>query len=140
MINNIEELEKTIEKDTHLSFDAYKELREPAVNIVINDYAVKLIEEARARGEELTLYKAREIAKKEIPATFVPEWMKNLRISANIAGTELCYLEALRSSLDRIEELLHCVFERQIDAYINRHANDFSQEVTANDESDKRSE
>ena len=130
MINNIEELEKTIERKVHLSFDEYQTMREPAINIVINDYAVKLVEAAKKAGEELTMPEARAIAKREIPAAFVPEWMKNLRINANIAGTELCYLEGLKSALERIEDLLRCVFEKQIDEYIDRHANDFKAENT----------
>ena len=129
MINNIDELEKTIEKNTALSFDEYQAIREPSVNIIVNDYAVKLVEQAKERGEELTLKDAKEIAKREIPAAFVPEWMKNLRISANIAGTELCYLEGLRSALERIEDLLRVVFEERIDEYIDRHADDFKAEV-----------
>ena len=129
MINNISELENTIERRVELPFDEYQAIREPAVNVVINDYAVKLIEAARSKGEELTIEEAREIAKKEIPAAFVPEWMKNLRINANIAGTELCYLEGLKAALERIEELIRCVFEKQIDEYIDRHANDFKTDV-----------
>jgi hypothetical protein len=86
------------------------------------------LERAKENGEEMTLAEAKERAKKEIPATFVPEWMKNLRINANIAGTELVYLEGLASSLGRIEDLLQAVFEKQIDAYVQRHAKDIKRE------------
>ena len=133
MINNLDELEKTAERNTSLSFEEYSEIREPAVNIVINDYAVKLMEKAKESGNELTLEEARVIAKREIPATFVPEWMKNLRINANMAGTELCYLEAIKSSLERLEELLYVAFEEKISDYAIRHAGDFRREGMTND-------
>lgn len=134
MIENIDELERTIEKNCALPFEAYAAIREPAVNVVVNDYAVKIIEAAKAEGKEITLDEAREMAKKELPAAFVPEWMKNLRISANIAGTELCYLEALKSGIERIETLLTVAFDKQIDEYYARHANDFKREGAVDDE------
>lgn len=128
MINNLKSLELTMEQNKDLTFEEYQQIREPAVNIIVNDYACKLVEIAQEKGETLTLAEAKERAKKEIPATFVPEWMKNLRINANIAGTELVYLEGLASSLGRIEDLLQAVFEKQIDAYVQRHAKDFKRE------------
>ena len=76
----------------------------------------------------MSLAEAKEIAKQEIPTAFIPEWMKNLRISANIAGTELVYLESISSNLLRLEELLSVALEPQIQAYIERHQNDFKRE------------
>ena len=128
MINNLKTLELTIEQNKNLTFEEYQQMREPAVNVIVNDYACKLLERAKENGEEMTLAEAKERAKKEIPATFVPEWMKNLRINANIAVTELVYLEGLASSLGRIEDLLQAVFEKQIDAYVQRHAKDIKRE------------
>ena len=130
MINNIDELEKTAQRNVALGFEEYSAIREPAVNIVVNDYAVKLMEKAKETGEDISLEEAREIAKREIPATFVPEWMKNLRINANMAGTELCYLEAIKSGLERLEELLYVAFEDKISDYAIRHAGDFKRENT----------
>ena len=134
MINNIDELERTIEKNTILPFDEYAAIREPAVNVIINDYAIKIIEKAGVEGQKLTFEEARKIAKEEIPAAFVPEWMKNLRISANIAGTELCYLEAIKSAIERIETIMTVAFDKEIDEYYVRHANDIKREVTTNEE------
>lgn len=128
MINNLKSLEMTVEQNKDLTFEEYQQIREPAVNVIINDYACKLMEKAKENGEEISLAEAKERAKKEIPAAFVPEWMKNLRISANIAGTELVYLEGISSSLGRMEDLLQAVFEEQIDAYVKRHAKDFKRE------------
>ena len=125
-MNNLKDLEKTIEKNAHLSFDEYRAIREPAINAVINDYAAKIVE----NNPEITLAEAKEIAKTEIPTTFVPEWMKNLRISANIAGTELCYLEALNGTLSRIEELLTIVFEKPIEKYLTRAAQSIRRETS----------
>lgn len=123
-MNNLTDLEKTIEKNAHLSFEDYRAIREPAINAVINDYAAKIVE----NNPEITLAEAKEIAKKEIPAAFVPEWMKNLRIAANIAGTELCYLEALNGTLGRIEEILSIVFEKSIERHLAEIANSFHAE------------
>ena len=113
--------------NAHLTFDEYAAMKEPAVNVIVNDYAVKLIEDAKKRGEDLTIAKAREIAKKEIPATFVPEWMKNLRVGANIAGTELAYLEGVKQSLDGVTELLSIIVDGggYLDTYVAKHAHDF---------------
>ena len=124
----MKELELTIEQNKHLTFEEYQAIREPAYNIIINDYACKLVERAKENGEELSLAEAKEIAKTEIPTAFIPEWMKNLRISANIAGTELVYLESISSNLLRLEELLSVALEPQIQAYIERHQNDFKRE------------
>ena len=135
MINNLDELERTTERNVPLSFEEYIAIREPAVNIVINDYAHRMIEAEKEKGEStLTFEEAKEIAKKEIPAGFVPEWMKNLRVSANIAGTELCYLEALKGTLDRIEELLHIVFEEKIEEHLTKLAESFRREENNNAE------
>ena len=54
--------------------------------------------------------------------------MKNLRISANIAGTELCYLEALNGTLTRIEELLSVVFADDVDKHLTELAQSFRRE------------
>lgn len=123
-MNNLTDLEKTIEKNAHLTFDDYRAIREPAINAVINDYAVKIVE----NNPEISLEEAKEIAKDEIPAAFIPEWMKNLRISANIAGTELCYLEALNGTLGRIEEILSIVFGKSIERHLTEIANSFHAE------------
>lgn len=123
-MKNLSELEQTMRNNTLLSFEEYAAIREPAYNIIINDYATKLMKKAKDEGVEITRKEAEEIARKEIPTNYVPEWMTNLRISANIAGTTLCYLEGLKSSLERIEDLLRVVHEEDIDAYIDRHAND----------------
>lgn len=128
MITNIEHLEKTIEQNKDLTFEEYKQMREPSYNVIINDYAVKLVERAKENDEALSLAEAKERAKKEIPTEFIPEWMKNLRINANIAGTELVYLEALNSGLARIEEIMSAVFEKQIAEYVERHSKDFKRE------------
>lgn len=127
-MKDLKELELTIEQNKHLSFEEYKAIREPSYNVIINDYACKLVERAKENGEELSLAEAKEIAKTEIPTAFIPEWMKNLRISANIAGTELVYLESISSNLLRLEELLSVALEPQIQAYIERHQNDFKRE------------
>lgn len=128
MINNVEHLERTIENNANLTFDEYKEMREPSYNAIVNDYAVKVMERAKENGKEMSLEEAKARAKKEIPLEFIPEWMRNLRINANIAGTELVYLEALASGLSRIEEILSAVFEREIAEYVNRHSKDFKRE------------
>ena len=127
-MKDLKELGLTIEQNKHLSFEEYKAIREPSYNVIINDYACKLVERAKENGEELSLAEAKEIAKQEIPTAFIPEWMKNLRISANIAGTELVYLESISSNLLRLEELLSVALEPQIQAYIERHQNDFKRE------------
>lgn len=124
-MKTIETIEKTAEKDVYLSFEEYAAMKEPAVAVIVNDYAAKLVDAAKKRGDELSMEAAREIAKSEIPAGFVPEWMKNLRVSANIAGTELCYLEGIRMQLEGITELLHIAVDDKIDAYIERHRGDF---------------
>jgi hypothetical protein len=124
-MTTLDTLQRTAENNVHLTFEEYAALREPAVVAVINDYAAKLIDAAKKAGEALTLDDAREIARKQIPSTFVPEWMKNLRISANIAGTELCYLEGIKQQLEGISELLQIAIDDKIDAYIERHAGDF---------------
>lgn len=123
-MTNIENLEKTMENHVAMSFEEYRQMREPAVNVIVNDYAAKLID----ADPSLTLETAREIAKKEIPCTFVPEWMKNLRISANIAGTELCYLEAIVGALGRIEEILSIAFSEKIEEHLTELSESFRRE------------
>lgn len=123
-MTNIENLEKTMENHVAMSFEEYRQMREPAVNVIVNDYAAKLID----ADPSLTLETAREIAKKEIPCTFVPEWMKNLRISANIAGTELCYLEAIVGALGRIEEILSIAFGEKIEEHLTELSESFRRE------------
>lgn len=121
----VSDLEATALNRVNLSFEEYQAMKTTAVNAVVNDYAVNMMKKAKADGREMTMEEALEAAKNEIPAAFVPEWMKNLRIGANLAGTEVCYLEAVRKELEDISDLLRCVFETQIDEYANRHANDF---------------
>lgn len=123
-MTNIENLEKTMKNHVAMSFEEYRQMREPAVNVIVNDYAAKLID----ADPSLTLETAREIAKKEIPCTFVPEWMKNLRISANIAGTELCYLEAIVGALGRIEEILSIAFGEKIEEHLTELSESFRRE------------
>lgn len=133
----IKDLERVVSANVHLSFEDYAAMREPAVNAIVNDYACKLIEAAKANGKELALDDAREIAKNEIPAAFVPEWMKNLRIGANIAGTELAYLEQLKMAVDGVSELLSVIAEGGgfFDRYMEKHAGDFKrlEEVNVTD-------
>ena len=124
-MTNLQNLKDTEEKNAALTFEEYQSIREPAVNVIINDFAQKYIDRAKERGETVTIDEAREIARREIPSTFVPEWMKNLRVSANIAGTELIYLEQVVSALSEIQDLLRIIGEDKIEAYIKKHSNDF---------------
>lgn len=133
MIETVKELEETMNVNANLTFEEYKEIQEPSYIAVINDYAVKVMERAKENGEEITLSEAKEIAKKEIPLDFIPEWMRNLRVNSNIAGTTLIYLEALSSGLERIEEIMSVAFEPQIQDYIQRHSNDFKREGISDD-------
>lgn len=125
MIKTLKDLEVTLGQNVDLTFEAYQKVKEPAIAIVLNDYACKLMEEAKEKGLELSKAEALEIAKNEIPASFVPEWMKNLRIGANLAGTEVVYLNQIVTELRGVSELLQIVFEDKIQAYIIDHANDF---------------
>lgn len=113
------------ERNVYLPFEEYAATKEPAINIILRDYAAKIIAKAKEDGAELTQEEAMEIARHEVPATFVPEWMRNLRIGANIAGTELTYLEGLHSELSEIKELLYIALEPALSAYAQRHAGDF---------------
>lgn len=133
MIETVKELEETMNVNSNLTFEEYKEIQEPSYIAVINDYAVKVMERAKDNGELITLEEAKEIAKKEIPLDFIPEWMRNLRVNSNIAGTTLIYLEALSSGLERIEEIMSVAFEPQIQDYIQRHSNDFKREGMSDD-------
>lgn len=125
MINTLKDLENTLGQNVELTFEAYQKLREPAIAIVLNDYASKLMEEVKAKGGELSKAEALEIAKNEIPASFVPEWMKNLRIGANLAGTEVVYLNQIVTELRGLSELMQIAFEDKIQAYVEDHASDF---------------
>lgn len=125
MINTLKDLELTLGQNVDLTFDAYQKVKEPAIAIVLNDYACKLMEEVRAKGGEITKAEALEIAKNEIPASFVPEWMKHLRIGANLAGTEVVFLSEIVTELRGLTELLQIVFEDKIQAYVEDHASDF---------------
>lgn len=125
MINTLKDLELTLGQNVDLTFEAYQKCKEPAIAIVLNDYACKLMEEVRAKGGEITKAEALEIAKNEIPASFVPEWMKHLRIGANLAGTEVVFLSEIVTELRGLTELLQIVFEDKIQAYVEDHATDF---------------
>lgn len=123
----LKDLEDTVSANKHLTFDEYAALKAPAIDAIVNDFAVKLVERAKENGQELSIQDAREIAKEEIPAAFVPEWMKNLRVSANVAGTELTYLEQLKQGLDGISEMLSVFLDASglLEAYIKKHAGEF---------------
>jgi hypothetical protein len=136
MIKTLKDLELTLGQNVDLTFDAYQKVREPAISIVLNDYACKLIDEAKAKGLELSKADALEIAKNEIPASFVPEWMKNLRIGANLAGTEVVYLNQIVTELRGLSELMQIAFEDKISAYIADHANDFKRLADKGGEAD----
>lgn len=125
MINTLKDLELTLGQNVDLTFEEYQKIKEPAIAIVLNDYACKLMEEVRAKGGEITKAEALEIAKNEIPASFVPEWMKHLRIGANLAGTEVVFLSEIVTELRGLTELLQIVFEDKIQAYVKDHASDF---------------
>ena len=125
MLNTLKDLELTLGQNIDLTFEEYQKIKEPAIAIVMNDYACKLIEEVKAKGGELTKAEALEIAKNEIPCSFVPEWMKSLRIGANLAGTEVVYFNQLLSEVQGISELLQVVFEDKIEEYCLKHASDF---------------
>ena len=125
MINTLKELELTLGQNIDLTFEEYQKVKEPAIAIVLNDYACKLMEEVKEKGAILSKEEALEIAKNEIPASFVPEWMKNLRIGANLAGTEVAFLSQIIAELRGISELLQIGFEDKIEAYCHEHANDF---------------
>ena len=124
---NLHDLESVTTANVHLTFDEYAAMKEPALNVIINDYAVKLMEKAEKEGKAVELEEAREIAKNQIPAAFVPEWMKNLRIGANVAGMELTYLEQLKGSIDGLTEFVSIIADGGgfIDRYVEKHAQDF---------------
>ena len=130
----VKDLEDTVNANKHLTFDEYAAMKAPAIDAVVNDFAVKLIEKAKESGTELTIQEAREIAKEQIPAAFVPEWMKNLRVSANVAGTELTYLEQLKQGLDGIAEMLSVFLDASglLEIYIKKHSGEFKR-VGGND-------
>lgn len=123
----LKDLEETVNANRDLTFEEYAALRAPAIDAVINDYAVKLVEKAKKERREISIEEAKEIAKNEIPVAFVPEWMRNLRVSANVAGTELTYLEQLKQSLDGIAEMLSIILDAGgfFDTYVNKHAGEF---------------
>lgn len=123
----LKDLEETVNANRTLTFEEYASLRAPAVSAVINDFAANIVEKAKKDGVEISFEEAKEIAKNEIPVTFVPEWMRNLRISANVAGTELTYLEQLKQSLDGIAEMLSIIIDAGgfFDSYVKKHAGEF---------------
>lgn len=123
----LKDLEDTVSANKHLTFDEYAVMKAPAIDAIVNDFAVKLVERAKENGQELSIQDAREIAKEEIPAAFVPEWMKNLRVSANIAGTELTYLEQLKQAVDGLTEMFSVFLDASgyLESYIKKHAADF---------------
>lgn len=134
MLKTIKELECTLGQNIDLTFEEYRKIKEPAVAILINDYADKLISEVKSKGGELSKEEALEIAKNEIPCSFVPEWMKTLRIGANLAGTEVVYFNQMLSELQGISELLQIAFEDKIEEYCVKHANDFKRIARENSE------
>lgn len=127
----LKDLERVTNANVHLTFEEYAAIKEPALNVIINDYATKLMEAAKEKGEAISLQDAREIAKREIPAAFVPEWMKNLRIGANVAGMELTYLEQIKGSIDGVAELLSVIVDGGgfLDRYIEKRAADIAHGV-----------
>ncbi len=130
MLKTIKELERTLGQNIDLTFEEYKKIKEPAVAIIINDYADKLISEVKTKGGEISKEDALEIAKNEIPCSFVPEWMKSLRIGANLAGTEVVYFNQILTELQGISELIQIAFEDKIGEYCLKHANDFKRMAT----------
>lgn len=132
----LRDLEDTVNANRYLSFDDYAALRAPAVEAVINDYAVNLVKAAKDAGDELTIDAAREMAKDAIPVAFVPEWMRNLRVSANVVGTEITYLEQLKQVLDGIAEMVSMFLDASglFDAYVKKHAEDFKRMTAQNSE------
>lgn len=111
------DVENTVKQNASLTFDEYQAIKEPAVNILINDFARKAIERANENGQDLTWDEAVELAKNEIPASFVPEWMRNLRVLANISGAELVGFDNVTREIRFIREILEVVFEKEIDEY-----------------------
>lgn len=111
MINNLTlaDLKASFAQDALLTFEEYEAKKEPAVEIVLHDFARKAMEKAEEAGTPMTEEEALLLARESIPAAFVPEWMRNLRMGANLAGTEITYLEGLRLVLEEIRDILMLV-------------------------------
>lgn len=107
MINNLTlaDLKASYAQDALLTFEEYESKKEPAVEIILHDFARKAMEKAEEAGTPMTEEEALLLARESIPVAFVPEWMKNLRMGANLAGTEITYLEGLRLVLEEIRDL-----------------------------------
>lgn len=107
MINNLTlaDLKASYAQDALLTFEEYEEKKEPAVEIILHDFARKAMEKAEEAGTPMTEEEALLLARESIPVAFVPEWMKNLRMGANLAGTEITYLDGLRLVLEEIRDL-----------------------------------
>ena len=121
MENTAKDFEEVINANKDLTFEEYAAMKEPALNIVLRDYAWKLME----KNPALTKDEAMERAKAEVPGAFVPEWVKNLRIAANISGTTFVYLERINDNLVQLQDLISMIFEDKIEEYLIKHANDF---------------
>ena len=111
MINNLTlaDLKASYAQDALLTFEEYEAKKEPAVEIILHDFARKAMEKAEEAGTPMTEEEALLLARESIPVAFVPEWMKNLRMGANLAGTEITYLEGLRLVLEEIRDILMLV-------------------------------
>ena len=107
MIDNLTlaDLKASYAQDALLTFEEYEAKKEPAVEIILHDFARKAMEKAAEAGTPMTEEEALLLARESIPVAFVPEWMKNLRMGANLAGTEITYLEGLRLVLEEIRDL-----------------------------------
>lgn len=107
MIDNLTlaDLKASYAQDALLTFEEYEAKKEPAVEIILHDFARKAMEKAEEAGTPMTEEEALLLARESIPAAFVPEWMRNLRAGANLAGTEITYLEGLRLVLEEIRDL-----------------------------------
>ena len=111
---SIESFEEAVCKNADLTFEEYQSVREEAVEVIVNDFAVKAIAKAKSEGREMTIEEARTLAKKEIPAIFVPEWMRNLRIQANVSGMELTKFGEILFELRAIRQIFETVYEKEI--------------------------
>lgn len=133
MNKTLKELELTNEANVNLTFEEYQKIRENPIQIILNDFAWKAIEKAKSEGKELSHEGAIELAKNEIPTVFVPEWIRNLRIEANKTGMEQIYLDRIAKGIEETNDLLRCIFESQLEEYIQRHANDFRRQEMIKD-------
>lgn len=133
----IGEVEACLEQKKTLTFEEYIETREPSYKVLLRDFAVKAVEKAKAAGEELALEDAMQMARDTIPAAFVPEWMQNLRIAANISGTELCAFNEMIGELRGIREILEVVFRENIQFFADMMKSDLARAYEAKRASDK---